>query len=214
MTNPNKTLIAALLDRSGSMATSAEATRHGWHDLIVEQRGEPGLCEVTMAQFDNEYELVYPPTEIASIPDLILEPRGATALCDAVGRFITEVGAYLLGLPEGERPGRVICLIMTDGMENASREWNRQRVKGLINQQREIYNWEFMFLGANIDAVEVGAGMGIDPDRAMKYDSRDYAGNKAAYLASSALMKKLRLREEGGFTAADRDAAMGKSSEK
>jgi hypothetical protein len=210
LTNPHKTLIAALLDRSGSMESSKHATQHGWHDLILEQRGEPGLCQLALAQFDTEYELLYPPTDIATVPDLILEPRGRTALHDAVGRFITEVGIYLSALPEPERPGRVICLIMTDGMENASRTWTRQRVRNLISEQRETYNWEFIFLGANIDAVGVGTGMGMDPDQAMTYNGKDYVGNRAAFAASSALMKKVRAGQKSGFTVTDRDAAMGR----
>ena len=214
MTDQNKTLIAALLDRSGSMQSSREATEDGWRDLINEQLGEPGRCDVTLAQFDSEYELLYPPIDIHVVPEFVLHPRGRTALHDAAGRLITEVGQRLAALPEAQRPHRVICLIMTDGMENASCEWDRRRVRNLITQQREVYNWEFIFLGANIDAVEVGVDMGMDHAMAMTYDSRDYDRNRAAYRASSALMKKVRAGEKTAFTDADRDMAMDRPKRK
>lgn len=123
---------------------------------------EPGQCEVTLAQFDTEYEVLYPPTDIAAVPEFVVDPRGRTALRDASGRFITEVG-QLAALPEDQRPGKVICLIMTDGHENASEKWTWEAVKALITQQREVYGWEFIFLGANIDAVEVGGGWACTP---------------------------------------------------
>ena len=84
MTNPNTTLIAALLDRSGSMSTSVAATEDGWRELIDAQRGNPGLCFVTLAQFDHEYEVLYPPTDIAAVPGFAVVPRGRTALLDAI----------------------------------------------------------------------------------------------------------------------------------
>ena len=111
MTNPNTTLIAALLDRSGSMGYSVVATEDGWRELIDAQRQYPGLCYVTLAQFDHEYEVVYPPTDINAVLPFELVPRGNTALLDAAGRFITEVGEQLSALPEERRPGRVICTI-------------------------------------------------------------------------------------------------------
>ncbi|MCX6479702.1 MAG: hypothetical protein NTY24_04625, partial [Mycobacterium sp.] len=95
MTNSNHTLIAALLDRSGSMRSSKAATEDGWRELINEQRQEPGRCEVTLAQFDTRYEVLYPATDIGAVPEFVVAPRGGTALLDATGRFITEVGQVL-----------------------------------------------------------------------------------------------------------------------
>ena len=160
MTDSNKTLIAALLDRSGSMEESKEFTEDGWRELINTQRSEPEYCEVTLAQFDTEYEVLYPPTAIAAVPEFVVVPRGMTALLDSAGKFITEVGEQLEALPEDQRPGRVICLIMTDGMENSSHQWDWKAVNKLITQQREVYGWKFIFLGADIDAVEVGGRAG------------------------------------------------------
>ena len=216
MTDSNKTLIAALLDRSGSMDDSKEFTEDGWRELINTQRSEPEYCEVTLAQFDTEYEVLYPPTAIAAVPEFVLVPRGGTALLDAAGVFITEVGEQLAALPADQRPGQVICLIMTDGMENASRQWDWEAVKKLITQQREVYGWEFIFLGADIDAVEIGERMGMDPRYAMTYDKRSYNANHAAYRLTSAAMTDItrgRLAREG-FTAAQRAEAMGEAPKK
>lgn len=213
MTDSNKTLIAALLDRSGSMSSSKQATEDGWRELITEQRGEPGHCEVTLAQFDTEYEVLYPRTDIAAVPEFVVEPRGRTALLDATGRFITEIGEQLAALPEDERPGMVICLIMTDGFENASRHWSWEGIKALITQQRDVYGWQFIFLGANIDAVEVGARMGVGAHDSLTYAAGSYEGNRAAYRVTSEKMKYIRRQQEHEFTTADRDAAMDRTSE-
>ena len=210
MTDSTKTLIAALLDRSGSMAASKAATEDGWRELIADQRGEPGVCEVMLAQFDTEYEVLYPPTPIASVPEFVVVPRGQTALLDATGRLITEVGQMLAAQPEDQRPGRVICLIMTDGCENASRQWTLDRVKTLITQQQKTYGWEFIFLGANIDAVGVAVAMGMERRKAMVYDDKSYNANRAAYRVTSGVMKAARAGRDFGFSEADRDAAMGK----
>lgn len=215
MTDSNKTLIAALLDRSGSMDDSRELTEDGWRELINAQRSEPEYCEVTLAQFDTEYEVLYPPTAIAAVPEFVLVPRGGTALLDAAGVFITEVGDQLAALPEDQRPGKVICLIMTDGMENSSQRWTWDALKALIIQQREVYGWKFIFLGADIDAVEVGERMGVDRRHAMTFDKRSHAGNSAAYRRASSMVtgfKRDYLDE--GFTEDDRARAMGEAPNK
>lgn len=172
MTNSDLTLIAALLDRSGSMQDCKRATETGFDELINKQRTEPGTAIVTLSMFDDVYENVYANVPIDRVGPLELEPRNMTAMLDATGRFITEIGERLAGLPEDERPGTVICLIMTDGYENASREWTWAAVEALITQQREQYGWKFIFLGANIDAEEVGARMGVPTASSMTYDTR------------------------------------------
>ena len=209
MTNSNHTLIAALLDRSGSMASSKAATEDGWRELINEQRQEPGQCQVTLAQFDTRYEVLYPATDIGAVPEFVVEPRGSTALLDATGRFITEVGGVLAALPEADRPGKVICLIMTDGMENSSHEWTWEALKALITQQREVYGWEFIFLGANIDAVEVGARMGMDRDKAMTFAADSYVGNRRAYAVTSAKIRDARAGRAFSFSVEERTESMG-----
>jgi hypothetical protein len=117
MTDSTKTLIAALLDRSGSMRSIADDMRGGFESFIAAERGQQGTTLVTLVQFDDRYDVVYRNPQIGSVPSLELEPRGTTALLDALGRFVTEVGADLAVLPEDERPGEVTVLVMTDGHE-------------------------------------------------------------------------------------------------
>jgi hypothetical protein len=171
LTDNTKTLIAALLDRSGSMESVADDMRGGFDSFIAKEAGQPGSTVVTLAQFDDRYEVVYADRPIGSVPALALQPRGMTALLDAIGRFITEVGAGLAGLPESERPGAVSVLVMTDGHENASREWTVAAVRSLIEQQESVYGWDFVFLGANMDAVEVGTNLGFAPGKSLTYDA-------------------------------------------
>ena len=154
------------------MSTSVAATEDGWRELICEQRANPGQCQVTLAQFDYEYELLYPPIDIAAVPEFVLEPRGGTALLDAVGRLITEVGERLAALPEEQRPGRVICLIMTDGMENASRRFTRSHVADLI-KAKQAAGWEFVFLSSDLSAVQEARDFNVQTDSSIRFSKRN-----------------------------------------
>lgn len=233
MTNSNRTLVAGLLDRTGSMSSSKQATEDGWRELIAGQKKLSGECLVTLAQFDlpggfigyaeiatppnSVVEWVYKNTPIAEVPEFVLVPRGTTPLYDACGIFVTEIGKQLETLPEDERPGTVILVIMTDGGENASREWTQKAVHDLITQQRETYNWKVMFLGANIDAVSVGASLGVSRGASITYDSHNYTANRAVYQAAGVYTEALRgpqlvadAAEAKGFSDTDRAAAMGR----
>lgn len=161
MTNPQLALVAALLDRSGSTHFISDDTRGGFDSFIAKEREAAVLTVVTLAQFDNRYELVYDNVPIEDVDPLVLEPRGGTALYDAIGRLVSAVGAGLAAIPEDERPGSVTVLVMTDGHENSSREWTNSAVRELIQRQESEYCWDFVFLGSNIDAVEVGADLGF-----------------------------------------------------
>ncbi len=209
MTDPKKTLIAALLDRSGSMESSKKATEDGWRELINEQRQQPGRCQVTLAQFDTVYEVLYSVTDAAEVPEFVVQPRGMTALLDATGKFITEIGEQLSVLPDDERPGHVICLIMTDGMENSSREWTLDAVRKLTKQQQDEWNWTFIFLGANMDAVEVGGQMGFAETTSITYDDSDYVATTGAMRVAREMVSATRAGRSAAFSDEDRDAAMG-----
>lgn len=171
MTNSDLTLIAALLDRSGSMEDCRRATETGFDELMAKQRTEPGQAIVTLSMFDDVYENVYANVPLAQVRPLKLLPRNMSAMLDAIGRFVTEVGEHLASLNEADRPGTVICLIMTDGLENASQEWTWGAVHALITQQREQYNWKFIFLGANIDAIDVGSRIGVPKGTSLTYSA-------------------------------------------
>jgi hypothetical protein len=193
MTDSNKTLIAALLDRSGSMQSIADDMRGGFDSYIAAERGQPGVTVVTLAQFDDQYEVLYQNAPIASVPPLDLQPRGMTALLDAIGRFVTEVGAGLAALPEDQRPGEVTVLVLTDGHENASAEWTKDAVRELISQQETAYGWDFVFLGANMDAIDVGADLGFAAGKSLTYDA-DEDGVQGAWDAVASYSARKRSR--------------------
>ena len=216
MTNPDKTLIAALLDRSGSMIDSKEATEQGWRGLIAEQAKQPGDCQVTLAQFDTSTSTLYSNLPINQLPEFNLQPRWGTALLDATGKFITEIGARLAAIPEDDRPGKVICLIMTDGMENSagSGPWRRQEAG---HQQREQWNWEFIFMGANMDAVEVAASMGIARGLLDHLRRRQRRGQRRHLRRRLGADRQRPLRDGRRgqrLLREDRDKAMGKGKKK
>ncbi len=169
MTDANLTHLYFLLDRSGSMQSIKSDTEGGFDAFIAEQRKTAGECRVTLAQFDTHYEVVYAGRPVAEVPHLDLQPRGMTALLDAMGRLITDAGRELAALPEDRRPASVVVGIMTDGMENASREWTHPAIKALVEQQTQAYGWQFLYMGADQDAVEVGTSLGVAPAQSMTY---------------------------------------------
>lgn len=157
MTDKNKTEIAIVLDRSGSMTTIQADMVGGFAAFRDEQRALPGECVMSLYQFDNVHDVVYEERPIAEA-ELTLQPRGGTALYDAVGRSIALIGRRLASKPEHARPGAVIVMIITDGHENASSEFTHAMVAGLIKEQESKWNWRFAFMGsAGLgDAVQIG----------------------------------------------------------
>jgi hypothetical protein len=202
MTNPNLTHLYFLLDRSGSMNSIVEDTVGGFDAFIAEQRrfteGAPGECRVTLAQFDDAYEEVYADRPIADVPSLVLQPRGTTALLDSVARIVLDAGKRLAALPEDQRPGTVIVGIMTDGLENASREWSHPQVKQLIETQTRDYQWQFLYLGADQDAVEVGMSIGVSAGHSVTYGRGKV---KQAMAATAANVSSYRQARAGGMPA-------------
>lgn len=169
MSNQNLTLIAFLLDRSGSMQSIKSDVVGGFDAFLAEQRAGDGDCRVTLAQFDNEYEVVYHAMPVGDVPPLELNPRSSTALLDSMGKLITDTAAEIAALAEDDKPGSVIIAIMTDGLENASHEWTRPAIKSLVEQQTNEFGWEFLYMGADQDAVEVGKDLGVKAEQAVTY---------------------------------------------
>lgn len=190
MTRSDLTHLYFLLDRSGSMQSIKADTEGGFAAFVAEQRSAPGECRVTLAQFDDSYEVVYADRTLSEVPTLDLRPRGSTALLDAMGRLVTDAGASLATLEEEERPGTVIVAVMTDGMENASKEWTHPAIKALVEQQSEVYGWQFMYMGADQDAIEVGVSLGVSRDASVTYSR-----GKAGAVMASASDKVKRMRE-------------------
>jgi len=199
MTNADLTHIYFLLDRSGSMQSILSDTIGGFDAFIAEQRATPGQCRVTLAQFDTEYEVVYAGTDVADVPSLVLHPRGMTALHDAMGRLITDAGAGLAALPEEKRPGTVVVAIMTDGLENASREWTGDAIRHLVQQQSTTYNWQFLYMGADQDAVEVGSKLGVAAANSITYGRQNAA---VAMAATADMISDVRRARAAGAPAA------------
>lgn len=212
MTDPQRALIAVLLDRSGSMESIKSDTEGGFNAFIAEQRTQPLDIRVTLAQFDTAYDVVYANRPAADVPPLQLQPRGATALYDAVGRLITDVGAELAVLPEEQRPARVTVVVLTDGHENSSKEWTHDAVSKAIARQERDYSWDFVFLGANMDAVAIGQRMGFAADRSMTY-AADGQGVDAAWAATTNYVSRRNSAPAGaavaGFSPEQRAAARG-----
>ena len=209
MTNPDLTHIEFVLDRSGSMQDIKHDIEGGFDAYIADQKKHPGQCTVSLTQFDNEYEHVFTAIDISQVAKLNLAPRGRTALLDALGRTINELGQRLSALPEDQRPGLVIFAIMTDGKENASHEFTHAMIKAMITHQERTYSWQFLYMGADQNAIEVGASIGISADRSLTY-SRGKA--RAAFMGTSALSSELRsapiaARDTIVFQVHDRDAA-------
>ena len=180
----NLTELVFILDRSGSMEGLESDTIGGFNSLLTKQQAEPGECRITTVLFDNEYEVLHDRIEIkgvSPITDREYYVRGSTALLDAVGRTINKIGGVQKSTAEGYRADKVLFVITTDGMENASREFSHKKVKSMIERQKSKYGWEFIFLGANIDAVSVAQRFGVDRSRAQNFhnDSEGVALNYA-----------------------------------
>lgn len=180
--NNNLTELVFILDRSGSMAGLESDTIGGFNAMLNKQRKESGDAYVTTVLFDNHYELLHdriPLSGVADITDRDYFVRGSTALLDAVGTTIQKVVQAHIHTAEAMRPGKTIFVIITDGMENASREYSAAQVRAMIEKEK-TYGWEFLFLGANIDAISAASNIGIYADRAVNYHA-DSAGTRLNY---------------------------------
>ena len=181
----NLTELVFILDRSGSMAGLEGDTIGGFNAMIEKQKGEPGEALVSTVLFDHESEVIHDRVNIQTIEPMTRQQyyvRGCTALLDAVGDAIHHIGNVHKYAREEDRPEKTLFVITTDGMENASRKYSYDRLKAMIRRQQEKYGWEFIFLGANIDAAKEAARFGIREDRAANYHA-DSKGTAVVYEA-------------------------------
>lgn len=166
------TELVFILDKSGSMAGLESDTIGGFNSMLQKQKALPGQCRITTVLFDNRYELLHDRIDIRAVSPMTekeYQVGGSTALLDAIGRTIQKLVSVQRNTAEEYRADNVMFVIITDGAENASREYSSDKVKAMIEHEKEKYNWEFVFLGANIDAVETAGRFGIAPDRAVDY---------------------------------------------
>ena len=190
----NLTELVFILDRSGSMSGLEDDTIGGFNAMIDKQKREAGEALVSTVLFDNEREVIHDRVNLGDIQPLTRKEyyvRGCTALLDAVGKAIHHIGNVHKYAREEDRPEKTLFVITTDGMENASREYSYERLKALIERQKEKYGWEFLFLGANIDAAKEAARFGIRADRAANYHA-DSQGTAAVYETVSAAITHVR----------------------
>ncbi len=181
--------VTVVLDRSGSMQSCRNDAEGGLNAFIEEQKKHPGETLFTLVQFDTEYEFVHKGKPIREVGPCELVPRGATALLDAVGRAIAETGERLAAMPEPDRPGLVVFVIVTDGEENSSKEYTKPQIKEMIERQQNDYKWKFSFLGANQDAFAEAGDIGIALDAVANYQPRK---TKEAFFAASANVGRMK----------------------
>jgi hypothetical protein len=164
--------ITFILDRSGSMGDMVDEVINGFNSFISEQNDGVDECRVSLIQFDDRYEVNYVGINVDSVTKLDNKtyiPRGFTALYDAIGKTMISMGERFVKLDESERPDKVILIIMTDGAENSSKEYNAESIKTLIEKQKTDYSWEIVFMGTNQDAVLTATSIGISGLNALSY---------------------------------------------
>ncbi len=204
MTNPIRSDITILLDRSGSMESVKSDVEGGFATLLAEQRRLPGDCVLSLVQFDSQaIEAVYTAVPIKWAPELELVPRASTPLLDAVGSTVEQTGRRLAALPEAERPGRVLFVIITDGKENASRQYSKAKVRELVERQHQDYRWEFLYLGANVDAFAEAGELGIGRQFAAAYAPTP-TGARELFEVASVKLASHRAGEDVAFTKKER----------
>lgn len=170
----NLTELVFILDRSGSMRGLEKDTIGGYNGMMDRQKKEEGEANITTVLFDDQYEKIHDRVPLDQVEELTLEQyyvRGCTALLDAVGQTIHDMALIQRHLPEQEKAEKVIFVITTDGLENASRQYSREKIKDMIRHERDKYGWEFLFLGANMDAVAEAGFLGISEDRSVTFQN-------------------------------------------
>ena len=188
------TEIVFILDRSGSMSGLEKDTIGGYNSLIAKQKKEAGEAIISTVLFDDKTEVLHDRVRLGRIQPMTEDEyyvRGCTALLDAVGGAIHHIGNVHKYARKADVPEKTLFIITTDGMENASTRYSFEKVKHMIERQKAKYGWEFLFLGANIDAIEVAGRFGIQPERAVNYNC-DSEGTAVNYRALNKAVSRVR----------------------
>lgn len=193
MSRTNHSHILFLLDRSGSMGAIKSAVIEGFNAFITSQREVVGSADFTLIQFDDKYEAVFKDVDLSEVPmltDYNFIPRGMTALLDAMGRAIDELGWTLRSKKEADRPEKVIVAVLTDGQENASVKFTQNEVRKRIEHQQSFYNWEFMFLSADPMSLELSREVGVKDDMRFSFNADAMDTKRVFSQMSSVVMAK------------------------
>ncbi len=196
--NNNLTEIVFILDRSGSMAGLEADTIGGFNAMVEKQKKEEGSALLSAVLFDDESSVLYDRVDINKVEpmtDRQYEVRGCTALLDAIGGAVHHIANVHKYAREEDRPGKTVFVITTDGMENASRHYTYREVQKMVKHEQEKYGWEFLFLGANMDAIQAARTFGIREDRAVRYEC-DSKGTNLNFSVVSATIGKMRRGED------------------
>ena len=196
--NGNLTEIVFILDRSGSMAGLEDDTIGGFNAMVEKQRKEPGEAILSAVLFGNDSTVIYDRTDIRKVEPLTDRQYfvgGCTALLDAIGGAVHHIGNVHKYAREEDRPAKTVFVITTDGMENASRRYSYSQVQQMVKRQQEKYGWEFLFLGANMDAISAARSFGIREDRAVRY-ACDSAGTSLNFEVASKTIARVRSGQE------------------
>jgi uncharacterized protein YegL len=207
MTDQNLTHLAIVADRSGSMRPIQNDMNGAIAQLLADQAKQPGSIIVDVTTFDTAVEHPFVGVRPDDIKVDIIHARGMTALNDAIGQTIVSLGERFAVLDEDDRPGHVIVVVVTDGAENASREYTTEQVQAMVTEQTEKWGWTFIYLAANVDAFATGARYGFDAGHTMNY-APSAAGVTRSFGSTSSLIADTRSGLDAEFTTDDRDAAV------
>jgi uncharacterized protein YegL len=192
--NDKLTEIVFILDRSGSMAGLEDDTIGGFNAMLERQKKEPGEALLSAVLFSNDSQVLYDRVDIRKIEPMTEQQYrvgGCTALLDAIGGAVHHIANVHKYAREEDRPGKTVFVITTDGLENASRRYNYAEVQRMVQHEQEKYGWEFLFLGANMDAISAAGRFGIRPDRSVRY-TPDRAGTELNFRVVSDTVAQLR----------------------
>jgi len=204
------THITVILDRTGSMQCIRDDTIGGFNTFLKQQKQEPGKATLTLVQFDTQdpYEVIHKFKPVKDIPELTWEtfvPRASTPLLDAMGRGINDLEDTLADMPQAKRPTGIVMVIMTDGQENSSREFRKDQIAKMVKEKQEKAGWQFIFLSADLAAINDAIAAGVRANSAMSFD-KTARGTSLAWSASSRWVSEYRSgrTEDVSFTKEDR----------
>ena len=204
------THISVILDRSGSMESIRDDTIGGFNSFLRDQKSHPGTATLTLVQFDTQdpYELIHRFKPIQVVPELDRKtyvPRASTPLLDALGRGINDLERSLTEIGDDERPSRVVFVVITDGQENSSREFRRDQIIKMIKERTDADNWQFVFLSADLKAIDDAKSYGFAPDAALAYQ-KSGVGARGAWASLSSTLSDYRSMKKAkiGFDLGDR----------